>query len=177
MANKFPSVSGETKKILELEDINEFKLKTYEGLTPADPASCSCQKLIRAMYKDVADGKKPKKVKCDRSTKDLIEYNIVCKNCNYVVAHCFASDETLKDYCDLKYQCHSDGLNWFGCMALQISPIDDKIGIECACGQDTRDFRANNTLPDEQLNVLIETNFIGREFGTNTSKFVAVEVK
>lgn len=173
---KFPSVSKETKEYCDKEDISSSKKKGYKGLTPADPYECSCQKLIQKMYKAVGEGKKSYYVECDRKKIGMSKYNIVCSNCANVVAEVYATDLTLKDYCDLHYICQTDGKNWYGALALNLSPIDGKIGIECACGQDTRDFRANNTLPYDKLSKKIVENLKGRDFGLKDSKFKLMKV-
>lgn len=63
---------------------------------------------------------------------------------------------------------------WQGALTVNISPIDGTLGFECACGVDTRDFRANMTLPSEIRQAKIAITSQGREFGKGNSKFLSV---
>jgi hypothetical protein len=177
MSKTFPSVSDETKKEMKKQDVSKTKRKVFYGLTPVDPYGCSCQKLIKKMYKSVAEGKKPCRVDCDRDKRGMNQYKIVCANCKEAVGIVYATDITLSDYCDLHYSCETDGDNWFGAMAMQLSPIDGAIGIECACGQDTRDFRANTTLSTEDMDKLQKEADKGKVFGKKDSKFYIERIK
>jgi hypothetical protein len=104
------------------------------------------------------------------------QYKVSCANCGDDIALVYATDKALTDWCDLHYTCYSDGKNWHGCMAVNISPIDSSLGFECSCGQDTRDFRANNTLPQNILDKLIEKSSVGKAFGKPSSKFKVTKI-
>lgn len=56
---------------------------------------------------------------------------------------------------------------WFGCMAVNISPIDGLLGFESASGQDSRDFRGNFQVSK----AIQEENIKARYFNTEESKF------
>jgi len=65
---------------------------------------------------------------------------------------------------------------WHGCYGSHISPVTEQLCFECTCGQDTRDFRANMTLPALKAFEIEEKNKVGREFGKSNSKFKASKV-
>ena len=167
----YPSTSKELKEYAKKMGINKNNLEEFVGQTPADKSDCSCQKLIRKMLDEVGKGSKPYYIQCDRKSVGYKHYEIICNNCGHTLARCWAKDETLKDYFDLHYVCSTDGENWYGAMSLNLSPIDAKIGLECSCGQDTRDFRANTTLPSKKLKDKISANAIGKDFAKADSKF------
>lgn len=165
------SYSKETAEYIKQNNITEENPKIFYGLTPADRYECSCQKLIRKMYDVVGGGGKSYYVECDHKRTGYNQYNITCKKCGSTVAKVWAKDTSLEDYFDLHYVCTLDDVGWHGALSLNISPIDGRIGIECACGNDTRDFRANNTLPPLTLKEKIEETSAGRDFGKSSSKF------
>lgn len=173
---KYPSTSKETKKLKYTENISSSKKKKFVGLTPVDDYYCDCRKIIEEMYKKVASGDKPYFIECPKkNNKKYKKYKIECQNCKNIVAEIFATDDTLTDFCDFHYITETDGDHWFGAFTVQLSPIDGKIGIECSCGQDTRDFRANNTLP-KKLSYKLTENLKGKEFGKADSKFKAIKL-
>ena len=175
---KYPSLSKEAIEVCKKKKVSNSTKKKFKGLTPLDRYGCACSKDIVDMYAGVNAGKKPKYVECKANKdKKYKEYYIQCQNCLNTVAVVYATDEKLIDYVDLHYVSETDGIYWYGCFSLNISPIDGKIGIECSCGQDTRDFRANNTLPYSEMSGKLVENLKGRDFGLSDSKFKAIEVK
>jgi len=62
---------------------------------------------------------------------------------------------------------------WFGCQAVNISPIDGKLGFESSSGQDSRDFRGNFQVAKD----LQEENIKAREFDKQYSKFKLAIIK
>lgn len=132
------------------------------------------------------------------------KFEIKCAKCGDLIAYIHASDKSLKDWCNLHYV--SEPLlglkteifheykkvkgkmvlkpikkkvevgEWHGCMGVQISPFDGALGLECACGNDTRDFRVKNNLTGLQLEAKLKYNMIGREFNQKDSKFILKEV-
>lgn len=105
------------------------------------------------------------------------KFSINCTRCGEKVAYCFANNEALEDWVDLHYICWYDKKSWHGAMAVNISRIDGSLGFECACGEDTRDFRGNRTMPPIQKQLMVEYGMAHREFGKPTSKFIAVQVQ
>lgn len=111
----------------------------------------------------------------DKQAKGYHQYNITCVNCGDQVAVVWAKDDTLKDWCDLHYMCEHDKNTWRGAMAVNVSPIDGLVGFECACGEDTRDFRANKELPRVMKQLMIEYSNTHRGFGHAKAGFVAMK--
>ena len=105
---------------------------------------------------------------------DRKRYDITCTRCGENVAYVWAIDDQLNEWCDLHYICGYNKDSWFGAMAINVSPIDGKLGIECACGEDTRDFRTNRTMPPIQKKLMIDYVLKHRDFATPDSKFIAV---
>lgn len=101
-------------------------------------------------------------------------FNVLCGKCGDKVAYVWAKNEKLEDWCDMHYVTWYDRESWHGAMAVNISPIDQGIGFECACGEDTRDFRTNRSMPPIQRNLMIEYSQKHRDFGKGTSAFVAI---
>lgn len=140
---------------------------------PVDRSNCKCVKEIIKKKKN--DTKKA--IRCPRRNEpDLKKYSIYCSNCEAKVAEVYAKDKSMSDWADLHYyvECKKNKIKtytWRGAMAINISPIDEKLGIECTCGNDTRDFRANTTMPSALVQPVIEENMKGREFGKEDSKF------
>lgn len=139
---------------------------------------------------------KHKTFQCPVDSKKLKQFDIVCNNCDSLLGKCYASDESLSDWVDLHYYCKSilvlqkretgeidkkgkkvletiEASYWQGALAVNISPIDQKLGFECACGEDTRDFRANQSLPDIVKVKKIKESSKGRSFNEKDSKFIA----
>jgi hypothetical protein len=145
-------------------------------------------------------------ITCPRNKDGYTKYQITCNNCGEIVGECYAKDETLKDFFDFHYIVYSELVEekktvyeqndedgkplekqkkvikketvgyWRGALAINISPIDGHIGIECTCGEDTRDFRANTTLPKPARDLKISQTKEGREFATDDSRFNVKEI-
>ena len=156
--------------------------KTIEiySFFPCDKASCDCQKVIVDFKKKLstlpANEKQAlmaqtERIICSRSKKGMKRYRIVCKTCGEILGYCWATDNTLKDWCDFHYTQWTDGKEWHGCLTPHVSPITEQLCLECCCGADTRDFRANMTLPISTAMEIEEENQVGRDFGTADSKF------
>jgi len=105
--------------------------------------------------------------------KDMKKYNIFCKKCGAYQGYVYATNKKLTNWCNFHYFQYTDGLNWFGCYTPHVSPITGKLCLECCCGNDTRDFSANNNLPSKVSNLIEKSNKIGRDFGKSNSKFIA----
>jgi len=162
------------KKILRKVCASEgSKKQIIISLVPVDRANCECQEKIVEMKKNL----KVTKYECPRAKeKGMKKYLITCGECGSKIAYVHAKDRKLSDWCNLHYITENTGSEWKGCMAVNISPIDEKLGFECTCGQDTRDFRANTTLPSKMAMSIAEENLIGKEFGKRNSKFKVKEV-
>lgn len=177
-----PSVSQE-----ELEYLKKNKVRKLLSPIPSDKYDCDCSSFIREWQDKLAKGSK-EIFRCPRA-KGMKKFEIICGECGEKVAEVSAVDKTLKDWCDLHYYSESrlkrikEEKNykyvgkWFGCLGLQISPKDDKLGIECACGNDTRDFRVKSNLTGQELKAKLINNMEGRDFGLKNSKFILKEVK
>ena len=103
-------------------------------------------------------------------------YEIKCVRCGDVVAYVWAENEKLENWCDLHYICWYNKSSWRGGRAINVAPIDGQIGIECCCGEDTRDFRAGKGMPPIQKSLMIDYTHRHRDFGLPTSTFIAVEI-
>lgn len=156
---------------------------TIYSLYPIDKGDCECVTMIKN-YKDKlllmsqkdreAEIEKTNYLVCPRDKSKMRRYKIICKNCDEVQGFCWATDATLKDFCDFHYVQWTDGNFWYGCLTPNISPIDQSLTLECTCGYDTRDFRANMTLPGRIATRIERENAKGREFATIKSKFNVV---
>jgi len=148
--------------------------RTVVSRYPIDRHDCKCQYMISRIKK----GRKKDYYQCPRSEEQgMKKYAVICKDCKSTLAFLYATDKSLEDWCDLHYVCEHDNLKWSGCMAVNISPVDGYLGFECTCGNDTRDFRANTTLPPQQAFEVAESNLKGREFNKRDSKFLVKEVQ
>lgn len=152
---------------------------------PIDKADCVCHLMIDGWKKKLAtmpEGKREEEVKrlgslvCPRDKTFMKRYEVYCGNCGAIQGYCWATDATLKDWCDFHYAQWTDGSQWYGCFTPNVSPITEQLTLECTCGQDTRDFRANMTLPGAMAQRLEDSNKIGRDFGYKNSKFKIREV-
>lgn len=110
----------------------------------------------------------------NKQEKGYKKYELYCNQCGENIGYLWARDETLTDWCDLHYRCWYDKNYWNGAMSVNISPVDEQLGFECACGEDTRDYRANKTLPPIQKRLMTEYSLRHREFAKPTSKFSAI---
>ena len=148
------------------------KLKIY-SFYPIDRADCSCQKIILDWQKQIIK-LSPKQRKlaiqqqkyltCPSIKKRLKHYKITCKNCGAILGYCWASDKSLQDWVDFHYTNWTDGNEWHGCLTPQISPITQKLCLECTCGQTTRDFQIKSKNIEKK-------NKVGRDFEKKNSKF------
>lgn len=177
-----------TKASPELNNFMKFKkIKFAEvfGFYPVDRASCPCQKEIFALKKRLHElspeqvKKEVEKMKfytCPRDKTGMKRYKIVCRQCNSIQGYLWATDPTIKDWCDFHYVQKSNGEEWFGCLTPHISPITEELHFECCCGQDTRDFRANTVRHTEFREKEKKARY-GRDLGHANSKFIAIEVQ
>lgn len=110
-----------------------------------------------------------------KTGKDL--YKIVCNKCKAVQGYCYASDNTLYDWVDFHYVQICNGEKWEGCFTPHVSPITEILCFECTCGNDTRDFRANVSLPGTMAIKKERENRVGRHLGQRGEKFTAIKVQ
>ncbi len=155
------------------------KVQIY-SFFPIDRAYCDCQKLIHEWKQKLAplSGEGSKEVSerqsfivCPKNKVGMKRYRIDCNNCKETQGYCWATDKTLTDWCDFHYTNWTDGDSWHGCVGPHVSPITEQLHLECACGQDTRDFRANMTMDPKEAYEREQKNVIGREFNQRNSKF------
>lgn len=185
--NDYMGVSGSRE---ELEKLNREGKKSNQIISyfPYDKHDCKCQVRIMGLKnqfsimtsKDIEEYKKKGNFHCDRGL-GYKEYKIYCNSCDSLVGIVRAKDNTLTDFYDLHYVCESrvvkvevgkigkkkiyeDKAEWFGALAINLSPIDGKIGFECSCGSDTRDFRANTTMKEKEKRDRIRVIEGKREF-------------
>lgn len=163
------SVSKEAKEELIKTGQSKRKIKSW---FPVDKWDCDCQPIIIEIKKDPS---KFKYVECPK-VKSLKwkKYKVQCSNCGADIAELYAKDATLSEWYDLHYLCEHNKLKWSGCLAVNISPIDGRLGFECACGNDTRDFRSNTTLKSKDLVKKLEETEKGKDFGKVDSQFKVV---
>lgn len=206
-------------KTLKLSNPNILK-KTIYSFYPVDRHDCPCQKVImefnnrlgKLSLDEIGNLKyKTEYIRCPRDKTNMQQFRVHCGICGDLVGECYATDDTLKDYCDFHYisyytvdekeveveekeeqmdkQGHSlskfktkkvkkkfeEGF-WHGALGVNLSPIDGMIGIECCCGNDTRDFRANNTLIPELKKKKMEETSYGRDYGQKISRYKLVPI-
>jgi len=180
------------KKIVNPRISNEMLLKMYKekkrkieiySFFPVDKHDCECQAQIADLKIQLArlpEDKRESLMKkigpqrCPKSRKPgYNRYKIVCAQCGQTVAFVYAKDKYLTDWCDLHYYNWCDRKRWYGCATVNISPIDGKLGFECFCGNDTRDFRNSATLPPKE----IEARLKKRDFGKPNSGFIVKRVR
>lgn len=175
--------SNDTSVKMQLAKQERLEVYSY---FPIDQPSCPCQIVIERLKDrwgqmpqlDVHSEVHQNRVfVCPHDKTGYNRYQVICNECSEVAGYCWAKDATLQDYFDFHYYQYTDGQVWHGCLTPNISPIDLKLGIECCCGNDTRDFRANLTLPRRQAMIKESQNSEGRAFGKPGSKFRAVEMK
>lgn len=169
----------------------KMKLKDYPKVEvysffPIDKHNCACQSAISNWKNRLAalpDDKRKQEVdkqdflECPEDKLGKNRYEVRCNGCKAVVGYCWASDERLLDWVDFHYVQWAEKARWYGCLTPHVSPIDESLCIECTCGVDTRDFRANMTLPGMTAESLERKNSIGRKFGLPNSKFSAKKVR
>jgi hypothetical protein len=167
-------VSNEAK-----ENLKKSKLKKIEILSqfPIDKHDCVCQKLIGKIKFEVSRGMgAPSIIHCPHSTNGYKKYSIICANCKNKVGEVWATSLKMEDWFDLHYYTWHDDKRWYGGVGVNLSPIDGNVGFECACGNDTRDFRANQSLKGQPLVEKINSTMAGREWGKQYSKFKLKEI-
>lgn len=158
-------------------------VKVY-SFFPVDKANCECAELVAQWQKRLGEATakeqqqllaKQQSITCPRSKVGLNRYEILCRMCGQRQGYCWASDATLHDWCDFHYIQWTPGDYWRGCFTPHISPVSQQLCLECCCGNDTRDFRANATLAKHVAERLELQNSTGRRFGNRQSKF-AVQI-
>lgn len=161
------------------------KLEVY-SFFPVDPFDCDCKDEIEIFKKqlgEMTESQRKAKIEsmghftCPKSKAGMERYEIRCNNCNQVQGYLWATDSSLKVWSDFHYVNWTDGNEWFGCLTPNISPITGELGIECACGYDTRDFRANMTLSPMEAVKMEDKNKEGRGFKGPDKKFTATKVR
>ena len=163
------------------------KKQTIISFLPYDRPGCICIPLVKAEKARLSqmlpkqrleEQNKKRRVVCPRITEaGFKKYKIICRRCKEVVGFVHSKDKKLSDWCNFHYVSRTDGKRWYGCFSPNISPIDGSLGIECACGNDTRDFRANTNLGPKEKERKIKETMKGREFGKRNSKFILKEVE
>lgn len=173
----FPVVSKDTKAMLAG---NKLKGQILYSFFPCDRWNCECVALKNDRIAELAQLNEDKRreailredhMECPRDKDGMRCYRIYCNNCDSPIAELWSKDEALSDFCDLHYISFTDGEVWKGTFGVNISPIDGKLGFECACGADTRDFRANTTMPGKAVREKIDANLKGRDFGVEGAKY------
>ena len=161
------NTSKEIKKLIKMTGLYRI-ISKY----PIDKPNCACQEHI------VSDKKVARPsiyLTCPRDKKGMTRYLVTCGKCGEKIALVWSKDKSLTDWCDLHYISEARMVKkeslWFGCVAVNISPVDLTLGFECSCGNDSRDFRANQTLPREKLLKKIAETETNREFNKKDSKF------
>lgn len=161
------------------------KVQVY-SFFPVDRGNCSCQPYVLEWKNKLAITPPDKKdeilqdmkyLTCHRDKTLMNRYEISCANCKEVLGYCWATDPTLVDFCDFHYTSWTNGEQWYGCLTPNISPISEELCLECTCGSDTRDFRANMTLSAKDAETMEKNNAIGRKYGNMDSKFIVRQVK
>jgi hypothetical protein len=189
-------ISGETFEKLKPEG----KLKIV-SFFPIDKKDCGCGPVIKDWtekfgHMDPAEIKELQSkgsINCPRAQeKEYKNYEIICGNCGDLIATISLKDEDIDNWCNLHYISEAkiriekikegkkitkiEHGEWHGCMAVNVSPTDGKLGFECACGNDTRDFRMAQLTNPIAIAKLRE-NMKGREFNKKDSKYILKEIK
>ena len=155
------------------------KVQIY-SFFPIDRASCDCYKSVQEWKQKLAPlsgegsrelAARQQLIVCPRSKTGMKRYKVDCNNCGETQGYCWAKDDKLNDWCDFHYTNWTDGDQWYGCIGPHVSPITEQLHLECACGQDARDFRANMTMNQKTAHDIELRNRKGRDFGLSTSKF------
>lgn len=188
-------VSNET-----FERLKNGETKQIISFLPTDKSDCDCFGVVRNWIERLNNTKVEDVVSLKEKTGIINcpamlgkkKFEIRCGVCGDLVAYVYASSEHLVDWCNLHYVSEPKLIvvkkkegkkiiktefgEWHGCMAVNISPIDGKLGFECACGNDTRDFRLAH-LTNDVVKAKMKENMIGRDLNQSNSKFILVEVK
>lgn len=153
---------------------------------PIDRAYCECKQLIHDYKMKLAqtndEGRRDivssvTHIECPRDKSAMTRYKVVCRDCGEIQAYLWATNNSLEDWCDCHYTQWHDGSKWHGCFTPHISPITEQLCFECTCGNDTRDFTLNKSLPGALAAQIEEKNKKGRAYGKQDSKFLVQEVK
>lgn len=175
--------STDIKKQMDKKGLKKAQIVSVYPICRAD---CPCQPEINRLRKHYAEMPEKKrqaeytrlgKIDCTRDKTGMTMQELVCADCGEVQGYVWAKDASLSDWCDFHYAQWTDGQRWRGCLTPNVSPIDGKLCLECCCGADTRDFRANNKLSKRALDFIEEKNKIGRLFDELDSKFKTTKVK
>jgi len=176
----FASRDTDTKMKLS----NQTQISVY-SFFPIDRHDCECQPFIedfKVSFATLNEQQKKAKIdklgyyECPANKQGKKRFEISCNNCGEVQGYCWATDATLTDWIDFHYVQWTNGSQWFGCFTPNVSPVDGKLTLECTCGQDTRDFRVNMTLPGKQAFEIENKNKVGREYNKPDSKFDVKDV-
>jgi len=183
-----------SEETAQLAKKSNYRIVQVYSFFPIDRASCFCQKMIKD-YRSKLDShsqekreefiKRDKHLVCPRDKTGMRRRVITCNNCDEIQGYLWARDNTLKDWCDFHYVQWTETREikskkskkvfyetlWHGCFTPHISPITEELCLECTCGQDTRDFKANMTMNVKEAYKIEDKNKIGREFGESNSKF------
>lgn len=202
MKNKYRITASDNERV-KLQALN-LASREIIGFFPTDRADCECQPVIQDLQikfgnmkpDEIAKRKAILKIlECPADKRGKKKFLVKCNECKEKIGVCFASDETLSDWVDFHYiskvqlvdeeiQVIDDlgkmkkgkvqKVYWTGALGINISPIDQKLGFECACGNDSRDFRANTTLSKKAREEFIRVTSEGRELGKDNSKFLTI---
>lgn len=175
-------ISPAAEAEMKLFKINK---KEYHSFFPCDNGNCECQPMVKEWMQKLArmhpedrpaEMKKIGHLTCPKDKTGMHQYKLSCNKCNAVVGYVWARDEKLNDWCDFHYYNYHDRKEWIGAFGPHISPIDGKLCIECTCGNDTRDFRLNQSMPESRAVKIEKENSKGRDWGNADSKFKAEEI-
>lgn len=169
-----------------LKHVLKAKRQDIYSFFPVDRGDCECKQVIHDYKLKLAqsneEGRKsimaslPNLV-CPRDKSNLTRFKIICRECGELQAYLWATNSTLEDWCDCHYVQWHDGEYWHGCFTPHISPVTQRLCFECTCGNDTRDFTLNLTLPGSLAQQKEAQNKKGREYSKADSKFLVKEVK
>ena len=162
-----------------------IKRKIIYSFFPCDRGDCECQPVIQDLKNKFSNMQQREirnlkfnmeYLRCPKDKTGMVKFKMVCNNCKEIVGELYATDETARDFCDFHYISVHDGNFWQGALTPNISPIDQLIGMECCCGNDSRDFRANHTLPELVKAKMIEKCSQGRLLGRTDSRFKLIPI-
>lgn len=176
--------SGDMANKMKLLKKNRLEVFSF---FPIDKGDCDCASLI-SEWKDKLKMMSPNQreaeiekighLTCPRAKESgMKRYTITCENCGQTQGYCYSKNASLVDWVDFHYLQWTNGEEWKGCLTPNISPITQQLTLECTCGQDTRDFRANMTLPGKVIADIENKNKKGREFNKSDSKFKVTVMK
>lgn len=173
------AASNEVKKSLKRNKQDKVEITAFFFIDPPNEKSNNALTKLRSDIYQMSDKKKIQYINENPLiTSPLVEgnpnlkrYAIRCNECGEVQGVVMAEDSALTNWCDFHYYQWSDGNEWRGCFAPHVSPITGELCLECCCGQDTRDFTLNKSLPKMFAEQKERENKVGRQFGRNNSKF------